>query len=108
MKNIIHTHSILPPSLYTSHTSGKKYIVPGWIEVDLKTQLEDIKWVKEKNIKIEPKIETFEFKSSSSSEIYITRKYLNLDGSVSYRCNCPGSFRSRGNCKHIKSLKENG
>jgi hypothetical protein len=104
-----HTHS-LPPILFTSIFNDKKYIVPGWKEVPTNTTIEDIEWVKVK-IEVEVKkteIETFNFPSSSGSEVYITRKYINPDGSIKYGCNCAGVWRSRDKkCKHIKSL-ENG
>jgi hypothetical protein len=94
-----HLHS-LPPVLFTSIFNGKKYIVPGWKEVPTTTTSEDIEWVK---VKVEVKkteIKTF--------EIYITRRYINPDGSIKYGCNCPGVWRSADKkCKHIKSL-ENG
>jgi len=102
-----HLHS-LPPVLFTSIFNGKKYIIPGWKEVPTTTTSEDIEWVK---VKVEVKkteIKTFEFPSSSGSEIYITRRYINPDGSIKYGCNCPGVWRSADKkCKHIKSL-ENG
>ena len=102
-----HTH-ILPPVLFTSIISKKKYIVPGWKEVPYNTTSEDIKWVREKIVAKKTEIQTFEFPSSSGSEIYITRKYTNPDGSIKYGCNCPGVWRSADKkCKHIKSL-ENG
>lgn len=108
MNKVKYTHPVLPPSLYVSRIDGKTYIVPGWKEVSSKTTLKDIKWVKEKVISLKNEVETFEFKSSSSSEIYITKKFKNIDGSVKYSCNCPGSWRTRGNCKHVQQLKQNG
>ena len=32
----------LPPVLYISHKTGKKYIVPAWTEVDMDTTLDQI------------------------------------------------------------------
>ena len=106
---IKYTHTnILPPVLFTSIISGKKYIVPGWKEVPHNTTSEDIKWIREKIVAKKTEIQTFEFPSSSGSEIYITRKYTNPDGSIKYGCNCPGVWRSADKkCRHIKSL-ENG
>jgi hypothetical protein len=102
-----HTHS-LPPVLFTSHIDGRKYIVPGWKEVPYSTTNENIEWVKEKVVVKKTEIETFEFPSSSGSEIYITKKYTNPNGSIKFGCNCPGVWRSADKkCKHIKSL-ENG
>ena len=103
-----HTHPHLPPVLFTSHIDGRKYIVPGWKEVHPNTTMENIEWVKAKVVVKKTEIETFEFPSSSGSEIYITKKYTNPDGSIKYGCNCPGVWRSADKkCKHIKSL-ENG
>ena len=39
---------ILPPSLFISPKTGKKYIVPTWIEVESDTTLEQIKWIRNK------------------------------------------------------------
>ena len=101
-----HTHPVLPPFLYTSHIDGKKYIVPGWKEVHPNTTFSDIEWVREKIEVKKTDIQSFEFKSSSGSEIYITKKYTNIDGSVKYNCSCPGVWRTRGNCKHIKEIRD--
>jgi len=37
---------VLPPVLMVSPISGKKYIVPAWIEVEPDTTLEQVKWIK--------------------------------------------------------------
>lgn len=109
MNKYKHTHSQLPPSLFISPKDGKKYIVPGWKEVHPNTTLKDIKWVKEKIEIKKTEIETFEFKSSSGNEVYITRKYTNVDGSIKYGCNCPGVWRSKNRkCKHILEIEKNG
>jgi hypothetical protein len=109
MNKIKYTHPTLPPSLYTSYKDSKTYIVPGWKEVPNTTTLKDIKWVKVKIIVPKTEIKTFEFKSSSGTEIYITRRYKNIDGSIKYGCNCPGVWRSADKkCKHIKSIEKNG
>jgi hypothetical protein len=108
MKKHKHTHPLLPPTLFISRIDDQKYIVPGWTKVNSKTTLGDIEWVKEKIEVKKTEIETFKFPSSSGSEIYISKKYTNIDGSIKYGCNCPGVFRSaEKKCKHIKSL-ENG
>ena len=94
-----HVHSYVCPALTV--ISGKKYLLPDWKEVDLKTTLEDINWIKP--IKPEPKVEPnlFKFKSSSSDSIYTVRKIMD-----SYKCNCPGYWRSKTReCKHIKEVK---
>ena len=79
----------------------KKYLVPDWKEVDPNTTLDDINWTKPE--KPEPKVEPnlFKFKSSSSDAVYTVRKIMD-----SYKCNCPGYWRSKTReCKHIKEVK---
>lgn len=90
---------IIPPGLIVA-TDGTKYIVPTWQKVHPKTTLSDIKWIN-KVPKIEkPKTETWEFKSSSSDQVYTVTNYDNK-----LKCDCMGFFRSRGNCKHVKQVK---
>jgi hypothetical protein len=109
MNKYKHTHPILPPNLYISNIDGKTYIVPGWKEVHPKTTLNDIKWVREKIEVSKTEVEIFQFQSSSGSEMYITKKYTNTDGSIKYGCNCPGIFRAKNRkCKHILELEKNG
>lgn len=94
-----HVHSYVCPALTV--INGKKYLLPDWKEVDPKTTLEDINWIKP--TKPEPKVEPnlFKFKSSSSDSIYTVRKIMDT-----YKCNCPGYWRSKTReCKHIKEVK---
>ena len=95
-------HELIPPSLTV--LDGKKYIVPSWKEVDPNTTLNDIQWIK-------PKVKTTRSKpivkinKSSSSDAEYTTKYYPDSGK--YYCDCPGTWRTRGNCKHIKEMKLN-
>ena len=93
-------HEILPPALVTF--GDKTYIVPTWQEVDSNTTLKDIEWIKPKPVakRSETVIKTFK---SSSSDTEYTTKYYPTSGK--YFCDCPGSWRSLGNCKHIKQMK---
>ena len=93
-------HEILPPALVTF--GDKTYIVPTWQKVDPNTTLNDIEWVKPK-----PKVKRSEtvirtFASGSSDATYTTKYYPD---SGKYYCDCPGSWRSAGNCKHIKEMR---
>ena len=93
-------HDILPPTLTV--LNGQKYIVPTWQKVDPNTTLKDIQWIKPK-----PKVKRKEtviktFKSGSSDMTYTTKYYPT---SGKYFCDCPGSWRSFGNCKHIKQMR---
>jgi hypothetical protein len=97
-------HSLLPPSLFISPTDGKTFIVPTWQEVIKGTTVEDIEWIKPK-IKVETiKVENVVVKTPSSKgdTEYITTYYPT---SGKYHCTCPGTWRTGGNCKHIKELR---
>jgi len=102
---IYHKH-FYPPALLS--ISGKKYIVPGWKEVPINTQLSDIKWEKEIIEKKQPKTIIKTFVSSSDSNIlYKTEKTEQIDGTFKYYCNCPGRWRAKDKrCKHIKELEK--
>jgi len=93
-------HEVMPPGLIESN--GKKYIVPTWKEVDPNTTLKDIEWIKPtpKVKRSKTVIKTF---SSGSSDATYTTKYYPDSGK--YFCDCPGSWRSYGNCKHIKQMR---
>ena len=58
-------------------------------------------WKKTKIKKEKTEKKTWTFKSSSSDAVYTVRQ---VDSS-SLKCNCPGAWRSRGNCKHIKEVR---
>lgn len=93
-------HPLLAPSLFVD-SKGDKYIVPTWQKVHPKTELNDIIWKKTKIKKEKTEKKTWTFKSSSSDAVYTVRQ---VDSS-SLKCNCPGAWRSRGNCKHIKEVR---
>jgi hypothetical protein len=87
--------------------NGKRYMMPDWVEVLPETTLNDIKKsepgtrgrvkgkIKTKNIIVKTP-------SSSSNEIYTTTFYPD---SEKYYCDCPGTWRTKGNCKHVKKMK---
>ena len=95
-----HDH-YMSPSLV--NIGSKRYIVPTWVEVLPETRLEDINWIKPKVKKVKKSktiIKTFN--SGSSDATYTTKFYPD---SGKYFCDCPGSWRSFGNCKHIKQMR---
>jgi|TARA_R110000824_G_scaffold113942_1_gene264054 hypothetical protein len=96
-----HKHEILPPSLFTN-IKGERFIVPGFQKVDINTTLNDIQWVRPK-VKV-TRSKTIEkiSKSSSSDAVYTTKHYPD---SGKYHCDCPGTWRTRGNCKHVKQMR---
>ena len=93
-------HPVMPPTIL--ELNGKTYLMPLWKEVVNGTTINDIEWIKPKPKKkrTEPVIETFT--SGSSDSVYTTKYYPD---SGNFHCTCPGSWRSRGNCKHIKELR---
>ena len=93
-------HPVMPPTIL--ELNGKTYLMPLWKEVVKGTTIDDIEWIKPKLKKkrTEPVIETFT--SGSSDNVYTTKYYPD---SGNFHCTCPGSWRSRGNCKHIKELR---
>ena len=93
-------HEILPPSLVT--LGGKKYIVPTWQEVDPNTTLKDINWIKPKVKKQRAKTIIKTHISGSGLGEYTTKYYPE---SGKYHCTCPGYWRSGGNCKHVKQMR---
>jgi hypothetical protein len=92
----------LPPGLLTN-IKGERYITPSWQRVHPETTLSDINWIKPVVKKSKPtKPQTWEFKSSSSDQIYtVVKTYENK-----LKCDCMGFWRSRGNCKHVKEVKQ--
>ena len=95
-----HTHPLFPPSLLVSN--NQKYLMPGWVPVEMETELSDIEWVRSKpKVKQEPIVEIH--KSSSSDKTYKTTYYPETG---KYTCSCPGSWRAFDRrCKHIKALE---
>lgn len=87
----------MSPHLFDSN-DGKKYIVPSWTEVHPDTTMDDIKWVKP----VPPK-ETIVEKTVGSVGTYKTTYEPSKN---TYKCTCPGFWRSKGNCKHVITLRE--
>jgi hypothetical protein len=95
-------HEIIPPSLFVDQ-EGQKYIVPTWQKVDPNTTLKDINWIKPKPKKQRSKTIIKTHVSGSGLGEYTTKYYPE---SGKYHCSCPGYWRSKGNCKHVKQLKK--
>lgn len=94
-------HPYMPPTIL--ELNGKTYLMPLWQEVEKGTTINDINWVKPKPKK-KRSGKVFEiFTSGSSDKTYETKYYPD---SGKFYCSCPGSWRSQGNCKHIKALRE--
>lgn len=76
--------------------------MPGWQEVVEGTTLNDVIHIKPKVKVSRSKTVEVKTKSSSSDIIYTTKYYPDSD---KYYCDCPGTWRTRGNCKHIKQMR---
>ena len=94
-----HDH-YMSPSLV--NIGDKRYIVPTWVEVLPETRLEDINWIKPK-VKVTKTKTIVKINKSSSSDAEYTTKYYPDSGK--YHCDCPGTWRTRGNCKHVKQMR---
>lgn len=90
----------IPPSIAT--IKDKTYIMPHWIEVHPQTTLHDIK-VKKKRVPKKDQTKIIKTFTSGSSDSTYTTTYYKESGK--YFCDCPGFWRSGGNCKHVKQLK---
>jgi len=94
-----YTHPVLPPTLFKDG-DGELWIVPTWQKVVKGTTLKDINWNKPKIKEVPTEENTWKFNSSSSDKVYITRLRA---GKLT--CNCPGFWRSAGNCTHVKQVR---
>ena len=94
-------HPYLSASLYTDN-NGDKFILPLMEKVHPETTLDDIKSIKPKVKVTRSKTIEQTFNSSSSDTIYNTKYYPD---SGKYHCDCPGTWRTRGNCKHVKQMR---
>ena len=95
-KKIKHNHPIYPPSLMD--LNGKKYLMPGWLEVPLDTTLDDIDWTPPEAPK-----QTGEWEFESSSSPGLMYKVREVSGSLT--CDCPGHQYRKVKFKHIKSVE---
>jgi hypothetical protein len=75
---------------------GKKYIIPKWIEVHPETTYDDVRWIRPKAKK---EIEHIQGSMGTYKTTYDPNKNT-------YKCTCMGFWRSKGNCKHVKAIKE--
>lgn len=83
------------PSLIT--LNGKRIIVPTWQEVHPLTTLEDIEWVKpQKRPRADISVKTGDGKYKTTFNTATGK----------FKCSCMGFWRSNGNCKHVKELRE--
>ena len=87
---------IYPPMFYKSHIDSKLYLMPLGIEVHPETTMDDVNWTKPK---LKKEIEHIQGSVGTYKTTYDPNK-------KTYKCTCMGFWRSKGNCKHVKALKE--
>ena len=98
-------HPMLPPTLFISSVSGKKYIVPTWQEVHPETTLNDIEWIKPEKIEVPVEKDVWKFESSSDPGHFYTVKKSGLK----LTCNCSGFYRAKDRnkgCKHVQEVRK--
>ena len=89
-----HKHD-MPPTLV--NLNNKLMIVPTWVEVHPKTTLADIEWVKPvKRPRADIAVQTPDGKYKTTFN----------SATGNFKCSCMGFWRSKGNCKHVKELRE--
>ena len=83
------------PSIVT--LNGKRVIVPTWQEVHPQTTLDDIEWVKpQRRPRADISVKTGDGKYKTTFNT----------ATGNFKCSCMGFWRSNGNCKHVKELRE--
>jgi hypothetical protein len=98
--------SIIPP--FTMSLGSKKYIMPGWYQLDDIEVLPDIKDITHilPNIPIKDNIpnidsyKVYKVKSSKGDKVYEVN--MNISGSL--ECSCPG-YGYRRICRHITEIQ---
>lgn len=91
-------HPYLSPTII--RLGGKYKIMPHGIECHPKTTMDDIKVIVKRKNKPRVKKEKWTFESSNGNGTYTVTKQ---EGVI--KCNCMGFWRSKGNCKHVKQVR---
>lgn len=89
-----------PQHYAIARLSGKKYVVPFWIEVPNDALLSDIEISFKKRRKSGPSIVKEEYITGSKGDEYLVKLYDDGSGT----CECWG-YRRRKDCKHLKALR---
>ncbi len=91
-------------SIINDPMSGKKYVVPAWIEVPKDTTWNDIEIIADKvfnkDVPVSDSTPTKHEVVGSKGDVYI----VTLDPVLGDSCNCVG-FGYYKKCKHIKQVK---
>lgn len=89
-------HPTLCPAIVK--LGGVRKIMPWGVECHPKTEITDIVVIKKRKNK--PRKKSWKFESSSGGGTYKVTK----DGDK-LKCDCMGFWRSKGNCKHVKEVR---
>ena len=80
---------------------GVRKIMPWGIECHPKTTIDDIEVIKKRKNKPRQPTDTWSFTSSNGNGTYKVTKHGDK-----FKCNCMGFWRSKGNCKHVKEVRD--
>ena len=94
--------SLVPPRIYKSN-NNKTYILPVWKEVPETTTMDQVEWIQPKEESKPIVIKGITWKPEMGENKYNT--HFN-EQSNKFFCGCPGFWRAKGECKHVKALKE--
>ena len=91
--------------------SGTTYVCPGWYKVPTGTHREDIEFISDITIKRKKAVVGEPTESSREVNIMVDSSNGKSQYNVTYRngvwgCTCPASNFRRGDCKHIKQIKD--
>jgi len=89
--------SIYKPFIFTGPGTGKLYIMPGWLNCDENTTMEDIQWVRP-NVNANKFLKKFTSSKNPEIEYTVSKK------GNEYICTCPGYLYRNRLCRHIKTF----
>ena len=75
--------------------------MPWGVECHPKTTIDDIEVIKKRKNKPRQPTDTWSFTSSNGNGTYKVTKHGDK-----FKCNCMGFWRSKGNCKHVKEVRD--
>lgn len=95
-------NSAVPPRIYKAN-DNKTYVLPTWEEVPETTTIDQVEWVQPKPETKPIVTEGLTWKPEMGENKYNT--HFNVQANKFF-CSCPGFWRAKGECKHVKALKE--
>ena len=106
-KFIIKPHRQFGTAFAIVTTISGTYICPGWYPVPTGTTRDQVEFDMDVHIS-EPVKQTVEVKSYTVEASKPGKFYEVKNDNGRWSCTCPSASFHRGDCKHIKKIKENG